>query len=136
LLLQPEISDTPKNNDKNEGKFVSVKNLYSSWECESKIHENVSFKVEENELLAVVGPVGCGKSSLLLALLGEMPFIKGDIKLNGSVFYVTQEAWIFSSTIKQNILFGKEYSKEKFDQIIKLCALRDVNKKMILNLRY
>ena len=82
--------------------------------------------MKENELLAIVGPVGSGKSSLLMALLGEMGLIEGDIKLNGNVFYVTQEPWIFSSTIKQNILFGKEYSKEKFNKIIKICALKEV----------
>ena len=90
--------------------------------------------MKENELLAIVGPVGSGKSSLLMALLGEMPSINGNVKLNGSVFYVTQEPWIFLSTIRQNILFGKEYSKEKFDEIIKICALRDVNKKIIIEL--
>ena len=61
-----------------------------------------------------------------MALLGEMASINGDIKLNGNAFYVTQEPWIFSSTIKQNILFGKEYSKEKFDKIVKICALKEV----------
>ena len=96
--------------------------------------ENVTLEVKENELLAIVGPVGSGKSSLLMALLGEMPSINGNVKLNGSVFYVTQEPWIFSSTIRQNILFGKEYSKEKFDEIIKICALRDVNKEIIIEM--
>jgi ATP-binding cassette subfamily C (CFTR/MRP) protein 4 len=52
-----------------------------------------------------------------MALLEEMPSRQGDIKLTGSVFYVTQEPWIFSSSFKQNILFGKDYSKEKFNQI-------------------
>ena len=61
-----------------------------------------------------------------MSLLGEILPINGNIKLNGSIFYVSQEPWIFPSTIKQNILFGKEYSKEKFNKIIKICALKDV----------
>ena len=87
--------------------------------------ENITFEVSENELLSIVGSVGSGKSSLLMALLGEMPSIIGNIKLNGKVFYVAQEPWIFPSTIKQNILFGKEYSKEKFNKIIEICSLKD-----------
>jgi ATP-binding cassette subfamily C (CFTR/MRP) protein 4 len=74
----------------------------------------------------VIGTVGAGKSSLLMALLNELPNIKGDLQMNGSVFYVSQEPWIFSSTVKQNILFGKEYDEEKFNQIIEVCALKDV----------
>ena len=91
--------------------------------------KNIAFEIKEGELLSIVGPVGAGKSSLLLALINEMPLIKGDIQLNGKVFYVSQEPWIFSATIKQNILFGKEYSKEKFNQIIKSCSLKEVGKK-------
>jgi ABC-type multidrug transport system fused ATPase/permease subunit len=76
--------------------------------------------------LAVVGHVGSGKSSLLMALLGEMPNIHGNVTMNGmSVFYVSQESWIFSATVKQNILFGKPYDKDKFSQIVKICALKD-----------
>ena len=59
-----------------------------------------------------------------------MPSITGNVKLNGRVFYVSQNPWIFSSTIKQNIIFDKEYTKEKFDKIIKICGLRDVTKKI------
>jgi ATP-binding cassette, subfamily C (CFTR/MRP), member 4 len=95
---------------------------------ENNILQNLTFEVKENELLAIVGSVGSGKSSLLMSLLGEMPSINGNIKINGSIFYVTQEPWIFSSSIKQNILFGKEYVKEKFDKIIKICALKDVRR--------
>ena len=84
------------------------------------------FEVNQNELLAIVGHVGSGKSSLLMALLNEMPNIKGNVSMNGSVFYVSQEPWIFSATIRQNILFGKPYDKEKFNEIIKLCALKEV----------
>ncbi len=92
--------------------------------------------MEENGLFAIVGQVGSGKSSLLMSLLGEMSPTHGSIKLNGSVFYVSQEPWIFPSTIKQNILFGKEYSKEKFNKIIKICALTDVRLSIRMHLNY
>ena len=61
-----------------------------------------------------------------MALLGEMPKTNGDVNINGKVFYASQEPWIFSSTIRQNITFGKEFELNKFDKIIGACALKDV----------
>ncbi len=61
-----------------------------------------------------------------MTLLGEMPCLNGDVSLNGRVFYVSQEPWIFSSTIRQNIIFGKDYEKNKFDKIIDVCCLENV----------
>jgi ABC-type multidrug transport system fused ATPase/permease subunit len=63
---------------------------------------------------------------LLYALLGEMPFTSGSVSIKGSVFYVPQEPWIFSATIRQNIIFGKSYNKQKFNKIIKTCCLDEV----------
>ncbi len=61
-----------------------------------------------------------------MALLGEMPYIQGTADMCGSVFYASQEAWIFSATIKQNIIFGKAYDKKKFRDIIETCSLEKV----------
>jgi ATP-binding cassette subfamily C (CFTR/MRP) protein 4 len=63
----------------------------------------------------------------LLTLLSEINLIKGGLKFEGTVFYLGQEPWVFSSSLKQNILFGKPYIKEKFDQVIKVCCLEQVN---------
>ncbi len=62
-----------------------------------------------------------------MALLGELPRVKGDVHMNGTVFYVAQESWIFSSTVRQNILFGKEYDEKKFDTVIEVCSLKEVD---------
>ena len=85
----------------------------------------MTLNVETNELLGVIGSVGCGKSSLLMSLLGEMAVNKDGVKINGRIFYVSQEAWIYSATVVQNILFGKEYNEDKLQNIIQVCALRD-----------
>jgi ATP-binding cassette subfamily C (CFTR/MRP) protein 4 len=94
--------------------------------------KNISFEVKPGQLVGVIGAVGSGKSSLLLALLGEMPSIKGESGINGKIFYVSQEPWIFSATIRQNILFGKKFDRKKFEKIIDVCALRDV-KRLVSN---
>jgi ABC-type multidrug transport system fused ATPase/permease subunit len=66
------------------------------------------------------------KSSLLMALLEELGKTSGSLEIKGSVFYVSQEPWIFTGTIRQNILFGKTYNKEKFEKIVQVCCLEQV----------
>ena len=90
--------------------------------------KNLHLEINKKELVGVVGPIGSGKTSLLMSILNEVPFIKCDeLAVNGSVFYVSQEPWIFSASVRQNILFGKPYEKKKFDKIIKLCCLEEVS---------
>ena len=66
----------------------------------------------------VAGPVASGKSSLLMALLGEIPIVKsGKRDIRGTVAYVGQQPWIFSDTLRENILFGKEFDKARYDKV-------------------
>ncbi|KAJ1077378.1 hypothetical protein K5549_015787 [Capra hircus] len=80
------------------------------------------------ELLAVVGPVGAGKSSLLRAVLGELPPSQGQVSVHGRIAYVPQQPWVFSGTVRSNILFGKKYEKDRYEEVIKACALGKVSK--------
>lgn len=61
-----------------------------------------------------------------MAAMNEIPIIEGNVKVRGTVSYVSQEAWIFSGTVRQNILFGKDYDEKKFENVIDVCALRKV----------
>uniref|UniRef100_A0A3P9AIK8 ATP-binding cassette, sub-family C (CFTR/MRP), member 3 n=1 Tax=Esox lucius TaxID=8010 RepID=A0A3P9AIK8_ESOLU len=79
--------------------------------------------VKLGSLLAVVGHVGCGKSSLISALLGEMEKQEGDISIRGSVAYVPQQAWIQNAILRDNILFGKAYNEPKYRSCLEACAL-------------
>ena len=72
---------------------------------------NVSFDVMPGKLTCVVGMTGSGKSSLISALLGDMSMTDGILKRRGKTAYVPQQSWIFNATIRENILFGKEYGK-------------------------
>uniref|UniRef100_A0A8B9M7P6 Multidrug resistance-associated protein 4 n=1 Tax=Accipiter nisus TaxID=211598 RepID=A0A8B9M7P6_9AVES len=91
---------------------------------ESPALQQLSFTVRRGELLAVIGPVGAGKSSLLSAVLGELPKDKGLINVTGRIAYVSQQPWVFSGTVRSNILFDKEYEKEKYEKVLKVCALK------------
>ncbi|TVU07886.1 hypothetical protein EJB05_41261 [Eragrostis curvula] len=84
---------------------------------------NVNISISGGEKVAVCGPVGSGKSSLLYALLGEIPRVSGLVEVFGSVAYVSQNSWIQSGTVRDNILFGKPFYKERYDMAIKACAL-------------
>ncbi|CAM6100669.1 unnamed protein product [Calypogeia fissa] len=85
---------------------------------------DINLSVKHGSLVAIVGKVGSGKSSLLAALLGEMPKEAGMVKVSGSTAYVAQQAWIQSGTIQENILFGLPMNTAKYQRILTKCALR------------
>uniref|UniRef100_A0A8C9LAD4 Uncharacterized protein n=1 Tax=Pavo cristatus TaxID=9049 RepID=A0A8C9LAD4_PAVCR len=84
---------------------------------------SVTLDIKPGSLVAVVGAVGSGKSSLISAMLGEMENIKGHINIQGSLAYVPQQAWIQNATLKDNILFGSELDEARYQKVIKACAL-------------
>lgn len=88
----------------------------------------------------VAGPTGSGKTSLLMALLGEMTLLDGtmsipggrnrtDLKVNHEtgltegVAYCAQQAWLVNDNIKQNILFAAPYNENRYTSVLKACAL-------------
>ncbi|KAJ3003811.1 UNVERIFIED_CONTAM: hypothetical protein HDU68_005496, partial [Siphonaria sp. JEL0065] len=75
---------------------------------------NINLDIEKGSLVAVVGSVGSGKSSLLNALIGEMKTTSGTISFSGSLGYAAQTAWIQNANLRDNILFGKEYNHERY----------------------
>ena len=84
---------------------------------------NVNFKIMPGELCMVVGLVGCGKSSLLSSMLNEMPKEKGTIKVRGKTSIIQQNAWITNNTLKENLLFGEKYNKERYQNVVSACSL-------------
>jgi len=74
--------------------------------------------------VAVCGTVGSGKSTLLSCLLGEVPKISGTLKVCGTKAYVTQTPWIQSGKIEDNILFGKQMDREKYEKVLEACSLK------------
>ncbi|KAL5238885.1 hypothetical protein ACI65C_006295 [Semiaphis heraclei] len=85
---------------------------------------NINLRVSSGQLVAVVGTVGSGKSSLMSAFLGEMDKVSGRVNTKGSIAYVPQQAWIQNTSLKDNILFGQTLSDRVYNKVIDACALR------------
>ena len=66
------------------------------------------------------------QSSLLMTILGELPISDGDRSIHGKVGYASQQAWIFNGTVKENILFGQDFDKDRYLEVINACALQKV----------
>ncbi|KAK0459012.1 uncharacterized protein EV420DRAFT_1642713 [Desarmillaria tabescens] len=102
-----------------------------------RIDEELIFR--KNSINLVIGPTRSGKTSLLMALLGEMHFLPSDptswfnLPRNGGVAYAAQESWVLNTTIKaswtiswsgnENILFGAEFDETRYEEVIRLCGL-------------
>ena len=64
-----------------------------------------------------------------MALLGELPLTSGSLKLHGTVAYASQLPWVFSGTVRQNVLFGREFAQDKYDRAVRAAALTRVSTK-------
>ncbi|KAM3569743.1 hypothetical protein VYU27_008164 [Nannochloropsis oceanica] len=101
---------------------------------------NVDLHVQPGELVCIYGPTGGCKSSLLMALLGEMRRVGGEGQFSngnsassssssskcwgGRVSYVAQRPWILNGTLRDNILFGKHLDSVRYEAALEACALR------------
>ena len=65
---------------------------------------------------------------MLQCLLKELPCLEGRIEVNGSIGYASQEPWIFSASMRENILFGLPYQSVWYDTVMEACALDKVSK--------
>uniref|UniRef100_A0A7N6BNZ9 ABC-type glutathione-S-conjugate transporter n=1 Tax=Anabas testudineus TaxID=64144 RepID=A0A7N6BNZ9_ANATE len=115
-LKVDNVSKTPLGSGKKNGTF--------GWSAEGPpCLKRINVRVPRGSLVAVVGHVGSGKSSLLSAMLGETEKRSGCVTVKGSVAYVPQQAWIQNATVQDNILFGREKLKTWYHRVLEACAL-------------
>lgn len=91
-----------------------------------KVHSQLgplNISIPKGSLVAIVGPVGSGKSSLLNAIVGEMKYISGKVILGGSLGYSPQQSWIQNKNVKDNILFGRPFDEDRYTEVLRACAL-------------
>ncbi|CAM1309247.1 ABCC4 (predicted) [Pycnogonum litorale] len=97
---------------------ISAIKAYASWNKKESALKNINFSIEDNDFLTIIGPVGSGKTSLLMLILRELHVSNGTVNVHGSIAYVPQESWIFSDTVLNNITFGKKEDYEKLETIL------------------
>ena len=90
------------------------------------ILQDIEFAAQSGSLTVITGPVGSGKSTLLSAIADELQDSTAEeISYKGTLVFVPQTAWIFSATIRENILFGEAYDEAKYIRIIDACVLKE-----------
>ena len=105
-------------------------NVSSFWNYSSErlALQNLSLSVTHGQLVGITGPVGSGKTSLLMSILGELPIFSGKVSCIGKMAYVSQTPWVYSGTVRENIVFGMPFVEEKYNKIIEVCDLgRDLS---------
>lgn len=86
---------------------------------------NITLKIKKGAKVGIVGDVGCGKSSLLAALLGQIRQVRGEtVKVYGTTAYMSQEAWLLNMTLRENVLFGKAMDSERYKETIRVAGLQ------------
>ncbi|RKP10579.1 multi drug resistance-associated protein MRP [Thamnocephalis sphaerospora] len=123
-LAMPKGEDGATSRDEKD--MVVVRNGVFNWDNEDlgAVLDGIDFSCDHGTLLAVVGRVGAGKSSLLSALLGDMVKVGGDVTIKGKVAYAPQQPWIMNATLRENITFGHDYDPDFYEKTIEACALR------------
>ncbi|XP_063082695.1 ATP-binding cassette sub-family C member 6 [Cavia porcellus] len=103
---------------------ITIQDGTFTWSRESPpcLHR-INLTVPQGCLLAIVGPVGAGKSSLLSALLGELSKLEGSVSMQGSVAYVPQEAWVQNTSVVENVCFQQELNLPWLETVLQACAL-------------
>ncbi|XP_052851270.1 multidrug resistance-associated protein 1 isoform X9 [Drosophila gunungcola] len=123
FLNSEELDPNSVLHDSSKPHPMSIENGEFSWGDEITLR-NINIEVHKNSLVALVGTVGSGKSSVVQAFLGEMEKLAGIVNTVGKLAYVPQQAWIQNATVRDNILFGKAYDRKRYNKVIDACALR------------
>ncbi len=111
---QDQVSMSSKSSD------ASLQSMENDSSAEYFRLEKVTFKTSQsNELIAIVGPVGSGKSSLISSILGEMVKIDGESRVAGTISYCSQTPWIQNLTLQQNVLFEIQEKDLTDEQLVK-----------------
>ncbi|KAH8108771.1 hypothetical protein DFH11DRAFT_1057276 [Phellopilus nigrolimitatus] len=93
------------------------------------LHFDDEVTFQRGHINLIVGPTASGKTSILMALLGEMYYKPHGIgswynlPREAGIAYAPQETWVLNETIRENILFGEPYDEERYKKVLNQCAL-------------
>lgn len=113
--------------EKTRPTMVTAQDFSAGWDSERPmILKDLSFEVRPSSINFVVGPVACGKTTLLLAILGEVSRHDGRLEVSvPRIGYCSQTPWITNATIRRNILGTSVYNQPWYDKVVEMCLLQD-----------
>ncbi|CAN8006110.1 unnamed protein product [Ixodes hexagonus] len=125
FLSEPELDEHTVGGSPALGKSMTLEQATFAWSNQdSPVLKDINLHVTKGSLVAVVGSVGSGKSSLLSAILGNLEKISGSVDIQGRLAYVPQQSWIQNATVKGNIIFTNAVDEERYERVVDACALR------------
>ncbi|KAK7866925.1 hypothetical protein R5R35_001662 [Gryllus longicercus] len=125
FMNSEELDPNNVTHDNSEKHPLLIENGTFSWGPEDDpILRNINLHFSSGSLVAVVGSVGSGKSSLISAFLGEMDKLTGRVNTKGSIAFVPQQAWIQNATLQDNIVFGRSMDQTVYKRVVEACALK------------
>lgn len=138
LEEENEINDSKLPNLKKCDGTVDLKDVEFSYEKSFKLIENLNLNVKQGQRVAIVGPTGCGKSTIINLLMRFYDVDSGSIKVSKKdirkvtrksfrSFYgmVLQESWLYNASVKDNVAYGKPDAS--MDEIIEACKLANAH---------
>uniref|UniRef100_A0A2K6AXN8 ATP binding cassette subfamily C member 8 n=1 Tax=Macaca nemestrina TaxID=9545 RepID=A0A2K6AXN8_MACNE len=138
-LTGPLQSLVPSAEGDADNSCVQITGGYFTWTPDGiPTLSNITIRIPRGQLTMIVGQVGCGKSSLLLAALGEMQKVSGavfwsslpdsetgeDARKRGPVAYASQKPWLLNATVEENIIFESPFNKQRYKMVIEACSLQ------------
>lgn len=126
FLLQKSTESSSQEEDVKafEEPKITIKNVSAKWNQKDTFElSNIDLSIAKESLTVVVGQVGCGKTTLLEVILGEIPSTSGTKEIFGSLSYAAQQAWIFEGTVRSNIVFTEDFDEFRYKKVIFVCAL-------------
>ncbi|KAF2909588.1 ABC transporter C family member 10 [Oryza sativa Japonica Group] len=126
FLDAPELNGQRRNKYRAGAEYpIALNSCSFSWDenPSKQTLRNINLAVKVGEKVAICGEVGSGKSTLLAAVLGEVPKTEGTIQVCGRIAYVSQNAWIQTGTVQDNILFGSSMDKQRYKETLVRCSL-------------
>ncbi|KAI8497857.1 hypothetical protein Bbelb_245090 [Branchiostoma belcheri] len=120
---------TPVEGELSDDVAIQVRDGSFTWELDSEVANvsNINLSIPKGKLTIVVGQVGCGKSSLLSAILGEMTTLSGQVvwnKKHNKVAYAAQRPWLLNASLRDNVIFGLPFDRSRYQQVITACCLQ------------